>query len=170
MSYSIVIPVEWGVFLSWTQNLWQNLPRGVLLDSYYNYVWLWMTKESYVKLNQLHVTWECICFQHSFICFFLCFLGPHLNRIQHVSSKYQSFHGIFNFPILQKDPAWHSAFGRRQAGSKEWDHLTRSTRGRVEGLQTALRTKLTSSQDQADGWDRWIDFLVVWSSKMFKGI
>lgn len=36
-----------------------------------------------------------------------------------------------------------------EAGSKEWDHLTRATRGRVEGLQRGLQTKLTSSQDQA---------------------
>ena len=36
-----------------------------------------------------------------------------------------------------------------EAGSKEWEQLTRATRGRVEGLQRGLQTKLTSSQDQA---------------------
>ncbi|CAE7548787.1 Ube4b [Symbiodinium natans] len=36
-----------------------------------------------------------------------------------------------------------------EAGSKEWEGLGRATRGRIEGLQKGLQTKLTSSQDQA---------------------
>ena len=77
--------------------------------------------------------------------------SSHQNPTSTWQVLYQSFRGIFNFSILQG--IRHSG-PRRQAGSKEWDHLTRSTRGRVEGLQTALRTKLTSSQDQADGCER----------------
>ena len=45
--------------------------------------------------------------------------------------------------------SFKEAFHFSEAGSKEWDQLTRATRGRVEGLQRGLQTKLTSSQDQA---------------------
>ncbi|CAJ1444235.1 unnamed protein product [Effrenium voratum] len=36
-----------------------------------------------------------------------------------------------------------------EAGSKEWENLTRATRQRIDGLQRGLQTKLTASQDQA---------------------